>query len=261
MFYRFDNPESLSRAAADLFIYLAREAVSKRGRFNVALSGGRTPQRTYQILAQPAWRDQTPWPHIHVFWGDERCVAAEDERSNSRMAYQTLLNHVSVVSDHVHPITCDKDPQTAASKYNEVLRTSHPPPDPVFDLVLLGLGQNGHTASLFPYSPALDEKKCWAIEVYIPEQKMHRITLTPMIINASRVIAFLLFGRDKAQILKEVLEGPQDGRRLPAQLIQPRTGQLIWMVDQAAASMLKDSTIRHLSEETFDTKGASGDYF
>lgn len=241
MIRRFNDPESLSRAAADLFVQQAQAAVSERGRFSVALSGGHTPQRVYQLLAQPPWRDQTPWADVHVFWGDERCVAADDDRNNARMAHRALLAHVPVAPDHVHPIRCDGTPREGAERYEELLRAHLSAEAAVLDLVFLGLGQNGHTASLFPGSPVLEEKKRWAADVYVAEQKMYRVTLTPVMINTARVVTFLVFGRDKAQILRTVLEGPVDTRRLPAQLIRPLGGRLIWMVDRAASSQLESS--------------------
>jgi 6-phosphogluconolactonase len=241
MIGRFDDPEGLSRAAADLFVRLAGEAVVERGQFRVALSGGRTPRRTYRILAQRPWRQRTPWPHIHVFWGDERCVSAGDSRNNADMARRALLNHVPVPEAQVHPIQCDTRPKTGAEAYDALLRKHLPAEAPAFDLVFLGLGRNGHTASIFPDSPVFNENERWAVENWIEEEKMFRVTLTPEIINAARVVAFLVSGRGKAPILKDVLEGPTDPRRLPAQLIRPHGGRLIWLLDQAAASLLTAS--------------------
>jgi 6-phosphogluconolactonase len=177
-----------------------------------------------------------------VFWGDERCVAPDDTRSNARMAHLALLQHVPLNSAHVHPIRCDGDPAAGAARYDELLRTQLPAAAPVLDLVFLGLGQDGHTASLFPYNPVLAEKVRWAAAVVVAEQQMHRVTLTPAIINSARLVVFLVAGRGKAQVLKTVLEGPTDARRLPAQLIKPRPGRLLWMVDQAAASHLPPGT-------------------
>lgn len=234
----YNDPESLSRAAADLFVKQAREAVDRRGRFTVALSGGNTPLRTYQLLARPPWRDQAPWPHIHFFWSDERCVDMDDDRSNAGMARRTLLRHVPVEPARVHPIQCDQDPEAGALAYNEILQIYLPLAAPTLDLVFLGLGNNGHTASLFPYNPALEENVLWAADVFVIEEQMHRVTLTPVLINASRTVVFLVYGREKAQILKTIVEGPSDAQRLPAQLIRPRNGRLIWMVDRSAAAAL-----------------------
>jgi 6-phosphogluconolactonase len=234
----FDDPESLSRAAADLFVQEAITAVAERGLFTVALSGGHTPSPTYRHLATSPWRDQTPWDKIHVFWGDERCVPITDACSNARMAYETLLNHVPVNPDHVHPIRCSGDPKSGGNRYEQLLQAQLPANTPALDLVFLGLGQNGHTASLFPYSPALEEKSRWAMDVYVDEQHLYRVTLTPTLINAARTVVFLVTGLEKAEVLRLVLMGPRDYRKLPAQRIDPKRGRLIWMVDRAAASQL-----------------------
>ena len=240
----FDDPEYLSRAAADLFMQSARQAVNERGRFTVALSGGHTPRRTYQLLARRPWRDRTPWPNIHFFWGDERCVAADDDRNNALMARRALLDHVAVPSSHVHPMRCGADPRAGAARYSALLRAHLSAEGPALDLVFLGLGQNGHTASLFPWDPVIGENKRWAAEVYVTEQGEYRITLTPVLINAARVVAFLVSGGEKAQILEAVLEGAMDSRQLPAQTIRPRSGRLIWMLDRAAALRLHAHTLQ-----------------
>jgi len=237
MIRTFSDPEAVSRATADLFVKLAREAVSARGRFQVALSGGHTPFRTYQLLAEPPRRERTPWPQMEVFWGDERCVPMDDERSNAGMAARTLLAHVPVMSGNVHPIRCAGDPDAGAVDYEALLRTRFPS-IPNFDLILLGLGPDGHTASLFPESPVLAEQKRWVAAVHPGESDIQRVTLTPTVINAARVVAFVVTGRNKARALHAVLEGPLDHRRLPAQLIHPRRGRLIWLTDKAAAGEL-----------------------
>lgn len=238
----YNDPESLSRAAADLFVRQAREAVARSGRFLVALSGGSTPLRTYELLARPPWRDQAPWPKIHFFWSDERCVDIDDERSNAGMAKRALLRHVPVDPAQVHPIQCDQDPEAGASAYNELLQNYLPTAEPALDLIFLGLGTNGHTASLFPYNPVLEEKVLWAADVFIVEEQLHRVTMTPTLINASRTVVFLVYGQEKAQILKTVLEeAPPDPQRLPVQLIQPVNGRLIWMVDRSATTLIKST--------------------
>jgi len=244
MISMFDNTESASRAAADLFVLQSREAVHKRGQFQVALSGGHTPKRMYELLAQHPRPEQTPWQETQVFWGDERCVAINDERNNARMVQKILLDRVPVDVASVHPIQCAGDAKAEAVRYDALLRKHLTDAAPALDLVFLGLGQNGHTASLFPYSPVLKETERWAAEIYIDEQGMSRVTMTPIIINAARLVVFLVFGRDKAQILKTVLEGPIDSMRLPAQLIRPVNGRIIWMVDQDAASLLLERTLQ-----------------
>jgi 6-phosphogluconolactonase len=237
MIRTFNDPESVSRAAADLFVQLAREAVSERGRFNVALSGGHTPLRTYQLLAEPPRRERTPWPQIEVFWGDERCVPLDDGRSNAGMAARTLLTRVPVMPGSVHPIRCAGDPDAGAADYEALLHTRFPA-IPILDLIFLGLGQDGHTASLFPGNPVLTEQERWVAAVCLGENEIQRVTLTPTVINAALVVAFVVTGRDKARVLRAVLEGPADSRRLPAQRIGPFSGRLIWLTDEAAACAL-----------------------
>jgi 6-phosphogluconolactonase len=237
MIRTFKDPEAVSRAAADLFVELAAEAVAARGRFRVALSGGRTPLRTYQLLAEPPRRERTPWPQIDVFWGDERCVPLDDDRSNAGTASRMLLTRVPVMSGSVHPMRCDADAQAGAAEYEALLRSLFETV-PVFDLIFLGLGQDGHTASLFPHNPVLSETARWAAAVHVDGQSPSRVTLTPPVINAARVAAFVVIGREKGAILRSVLQGPPDPRRLPAQLIRPHGGRLIWLTDEAAAAEL-----------------------
>ncbi len=163
----FDDPESVSRTAADIFMEKAREAVHDRGRFTVALAGGNTPRRTYELLAMQPRVGQIPWSDIHVFWGDERCVGAGDERNNARMARQAMLAEVAIPASHIHPILCAGDPGAEAARYDELLRTYFVDTAPVLDLVFLGLGQDGHTASLFPYSSVVQEKHRLAAEILV----------------------------------------------------------------------------------------------
>lgn len=231
----FDDPEALSRGAADFFVRLARQAVAARGRFSVALSGGGTPRRTYELLAQPPYRDRVDWGRTHLFWGDERCVAPDDPRSNARMAREALLRHVPIPAAQVHPLDCRPSPAEGARCYADLLRDFFGVGEPRLDLILLGLGEDGHTASLFPGDPALSEIERWVAAVYVPEQDLHRLTLTAPFINQSREVAFLVAGTGKAAVVREVIEGPRDPQRLPAQLIHPHPGELHWLLDQAAA--------------------------
>lgn len=232
------DAESLSRAAAELFAGEARRAVAARGRFAVALSGGDTPRRTYQLLARPPWRDEVPWARVHVFWGDERCVPPEDPRSNERMAREALLDHVPLPSEQIHPIRCPADPRGAAARYESVLRDFFGSNPPRFDLIFLGLGENGHTASLFPDTPVLEEQARWVAEVYVSEQDLYRITLTAPLINRGAMVAFLVTGAGKAEVLRKVLEGPEEPRRLPARLIRPAGGEVRWLVDREAGRLV-----------------------
>lgn len=240
MIQTFTDLEALSRGAADLFVQQSRHAVQARGRFSVALSGGSTPKRTYELLATAPWRDQVPWGDVHVFWGDERCVPPDDPRSNYRMTRVAWLDHVPVPAAQVHPIPTPTTPQDAAASYDVELRQYFGQGPPRFDLVFLGMGTNAHTASLFPGTPVLHETKRWAAEVYVAEQDLWRVTLTAPILNEAAVIAFLVSGADKGPVLREVIEGPRDVERLPSQLIQPKNGELRWLVDKAAAAALHD---------------------
>ncbi|ABB32837.1 6-phosphogluconolactonase [Geobacter metallireducens RCH3] len=233
--------EALSMAAAELFATAAHSAMRDTGRFAVALAGGDTPRRTYEILAHEPFRKRVPWEKTHVFWGDERCVPAADPRNNARMASRALLDHVLVPDGQVHPMVCGRAPQDAAKEYEALLRSWFPGELPRFDLILLGLGENGHTASLFPETPVLDERRRWVADVSPANDGMHRLTLTVPVINQASRVVFLVSGANKAPILREVLEGSPDPHRIPACLIRP-AGQLVWLVDRDAARLLRNAT-------------------
>jgi len=235
----YPDLETLSRAAARLFARQADQAVKVRARFSVALSGGQTPRRTYEILTQPPFRDQVPWERTHVFWGDERCVAPDDPRSNARLAREALLGRVPLPPAQIHPVSCTNSPATAATEYAALLREFFGAGPPRFDLIFLGLGEDGHTASLFPYDGALEERQRWTAAVYVPAQYLHRVTLTATLINQARVVVILVAGAAKAGALREVLHGPWDPHRLPAQLIKPEPGELYWLVDREAAGLIE----------------------
>jgi 6-phosphogluconolactonase len=216
----------------------ANLAVAARGRFSVALSGGATPRRTYELLAAPPLADQAPWDRVHVFWGDERCVPESDPRSNAHLARAAWLDQVPIPANQIHPMHCAADPAAGARRYEAQLREFFAGQPPILDLVFLGLGDNGHTASLFPGLPVLKEAERWAAAVYVAEQDLYRVTLTAPLINQAALVAFLVAGPAKAGVLREVLHGPRDPARLPAQLIQPHPGELLWLTDLAAAASL-----------------------
>ncbi|WP_243371757.1 6-phosphogluconolactonase [Geotalea sp. SG265] len=230
--------EDLSQTAAEVFAAEARRAVKTSGRFTVALAGGSTPRRTYEILSHPPYGKMVPWQETHVFWGDERCVSEMDPRNNARMADQALLAHVSLPREQVHPMVCDRSPHEAAEKYEKVLRTTFGEELPRFDLILLGLGENGHTASLFPETPVLKEQLRWVTEVYITEEGLHRLTLTLPVINRARTVLFLVSGAGKAGIIREIHEGSPDPYSIPAALIRP-DGRLLWLIDSDAGQLLR----------------------
>jgi len=235
----FDDPEALGRGAAELFVRLAREAVAARGRFSAALAGGGTPRRTYELLGQPPYCTAVDWPRVDLFWGDERCVAWDDPRSNARMAYHAWLNHVPLPRSQIHPIDCTQAPAGAARRYEQLLREFFGGGEPSFDLILLGLGEDGHTASLFPGEAALTETERWVAPVYQQEPNPHRLTFTAAFINQARVVAFLAAGAAKAKVVREVIQGPREPQRLPAQLIRPEPGELHWLLDKAAAGAME----------------------
>lgn len=229
------DTEALARRAAELFAAAARRAVETGGRFRVALSGGGTPRRCYELLASAPFREQVPWTAVEIFWGDERCVAPDDPRSNARMAREALLKQVPLPSEQIHPMFSFGDPATAARDYEQLLGDFFGEKEPSFDLVLLGLGEDGHTASLFPGSPALEEKERWVRVTQRPEEEIFRLTLTLPLLNRATQVVFLVAGDSKTAILCQVLAEDEAVQPLPAQLIRPQPGELLWLVDRAAA--------------------------
>jgi 6-phosphogluconolactonase len=232
---RYTNLESVSLAAAEIVSASAEQSISSRGRFALALSGGRTPLRLYEILATALFRDKICWEAVHVFWGDERCVPSDDLRNNARMARHALLDLVPIPSHQIHPIRSEMPPAEAAAQYELELRHFFDNRPPVFDLILLGLGADGHTASLFPHAPALLENKRWVVDVFLRDQEMHRITLTAPLINRADQVVFMVSGEEKSAALRNVLKGPYRPHIYPAQLIRPKTGSLIWLLDKSAS--------------------------
>jgi 6-phosphogluconolactonase len=231
--------EDVSQNAAKILLEAAQMTVKTQGRFSLVLSGGNTPRRLYELLAKPPYREQMPWKNTHVFWGDERCVPADDQRNNANMARQVLLDQVPIPDEQIHPIASTLPPLKAAENYQDTLKEYFKSKSAGFDLVLLGLGENGHTASLFPGTAVLDEDRYWVSEVYVANLRMWRVTLTAPILNRARKTIFLVSGAGKAWVLNQVINGPRRPKELPAQLIQPQNGDLLWLVDQAAASLIQ----------------------
>lgn len=236
----FENLDVLSRAAAEGFVETSARAITDRGRFLVALSGGETPLTFYRLLAQSPTREQIDWRFLHAFWGDERCVPPEDVENSYRQVHEALLAHVPIPSGNVHRIQSDLPPQVAAEAYASVLQQFSTPPLewPRFDLVLLGMGTDGHTASIFPGSPISATSPTLAVTGKYLDRPSQRVTLTPLVLNSARLIIFLVSGEGKREVLANVLSGNLRPDLLPAQRIQPTDGELIWMVDRAAASQL-----------------------
>jgi 6-phosphogluconolactonase len=235
----FWEDDALMRAEAERLVRLSRDAIAARGRFLLALAGGSTPRRLYEMLSKPPFSDSIDWSDTHVFFGDERCVPPDQPESNYRMAREALLDHVSVPEENVHRMHGEDDPERAADAYEQMLHdffgAKEGPPARSFDEALLGMGLDGHTASLFPGTPPLTEERRWVMAQHVEQPKaMWRITLTPVVLNAAADVSFLVAGGAKAQRLKEVLEGGPRDEALPAQLIRPKHGSLHWLVDAAA---------------------------
>jgi 6-phosphogluconolactonase len=258
--------EELSLAVAEWMFDYIHKTLLLRDRFTIVLSGGSTPRKLYLLLASDQFKNRIDWQKLHVFWGDERYVAFTDDRNNAKMAFDTLLDHVPVPGSQIHIMRTDIDPEKSAKEYEGILRdyfpeaasywpqavSSAPPQDSrlrthdsrlithySFDLVLLGLGDNSHTLSLFPGEEVIHEKDRWVRSVFVKEVNMQRITLTAPVVNLSRRIAFLVSGQDKADAVAHILSDGYDPDRYPAQVIKPVNGELFWFLDDAAATRAK----------------------
>jgi len=236
----FPGSETLSRAAAESFAQLANKVITEKGRFTVALAGGNTPRAIYKLLAANS-REQIEWSRVHFFWGDERYVPINDPDSNYRMVREALFDHVPILAENVHRMPTEFiQPETAAQDYEKALRDFWPASLPNFDLIQLGLGPDGHILSLFPNSPLLQEDRLLvAVVTDSPKPPPTRITLTLPVINHAAQIHFFVTGAEKAEALRATLEGALDLQEFPAQAVQPVNGQVIWWVDEKAASLLK----------------------
>lgn len=232
----YSDSEALIRAEAERVVARARDGIAARGRFTLALAGGTTPRRLYELLATPAMAARIEWSRVHVFWGDERCVPPAHSDSNYRMGHEALLAHVPVPAENVHRMAGEDPPEQAAAAYEAMLRASFGDA-PTFDLVHLGMGEDGHTASLFPGAPALDEQRRWVRAVHAANVvPPWRITLTLVALEHARQVTLLVTGAAKAARVAEALEG--GGQGLPVQRLR---GAVSWMIDAAAASRLRRS--------------------
>jgi 6-phosphogluconolactonase len=242
-YYVEADAAALARRAAQYFVEMASEAIEAQGRARIAISGGSTPKAVFDLLADPSqpWRARMPWERLDLYWVDERCVPPDDPASNYRMTREALLDHVPLLPEQIHRIEGELDPETAAARYESALRSSfrlEGAECPRFDLVALGLGSDGHTASIYPHTAAVHEISRLVIANHVPQKDAWRITLTWPVINHARSVFFLAAGEEKAFILKEVLTGPRDSERLPSQLIWPASGILTFILDKAAAALL-----------------------
>lgn len=227
----------LSMQAAVWIGSVIKQTLEKQERFTIALSGGSTPQKLHNLLSSYPYKEEIEWSKLHIFWGDERVVPMEDERNNARMAFDTLLDRVGVPMEQIHVMRTDIDPVTASEEYEKVLQKYFTASGFTFDLVLLGMGDDGHTLSLFPGTPVVHEKEKWVTSFFLEAQGMQRITLTAPIVNRAARVAFLTSGKAKAPALKQVLEGEFNPDKYPSQLIKP-IGELHWFVDRESATEL-----------------------
>ncbi|MEO6315960.1 MAG: 6-phosphogluconolactonase [Chitinophagaceae bacterium] len=238
----YKNNDALSVEVANWITDYIIKTLKKQDRFTLVLSGGGTPQKLNTLLAASPYKEKIDWSKLHIFWGDERFVPFTDERNNAKMAFDTLLDHVPVPASQIHRMNTENIiPEVAAGEYEKILRRYFPPTVPAtasFDLVLLGMGDDGHTLSLFPGTHVMHEENKWATSLFLKQQDMFRITLTRTLVNRAACIAFLVTGPGKAIALKEVIEGDFQPDLYPSQVIRPITGELHWFLDEAAASEL-----------------------
>lgn len=248
MVYIHDDIEDLNSAAAANIASILMRSFRLRGKANFALSGGSTSTGVYKALTLNPYRNSVPWSSVHFFWGDERCVPAEDPESNYRQAYDCLLTAIPVDHAKIHRIKGELSPQEAVSDYTKLL-SEYSQGDyrwPIFDIAVMGMGEDGHTASLFPgmFNPSEDVKPVIPVEAAYQNRPACRITLTPMVFNASRNVIFLVAGEAKAETLQTALSDQNDPKNIPVQRIQPVTGNIIWHVDLAAAKYLQEQKKR-----------------
>ena len=237
----YPNGDTLSHEAAQYIVRLANQAIVTHGRFTFALSGGNTPKELYGLLATEPYRSQIDWNAVEIFWSDERCVPPDNPESNYAMAEQVLLSKVSIPADHVHRMPADQSDREAASEeYTQEMQLvfgTHGIPS--FDLIQLGMGPEGHTASLFPHQPSLYVTDRLVMPVSVPKPPPDRLTFTPPILNAAKNVLFLVTGTEKAHAVYEVIEGPYEPDEYPAQIVRPPHGEVTWMLDTTAASQLR----------------------
>lgn len=231
--------EGISQEAASLFVNASRDSVAIRRRFVVAISGGSTPRRLYTLLSTAPYRDQIDWRNVYFFWADERCVPKGNEESNFKTAFDKLLSKVPIPDGNIHRIKGEEEPEKAARAYEEDIKKFFGMSGlPVFDLVILGMGEDGHTASLFPGSKSLEETDRLVVPVYLDKPNWNRITLTLPVLNNAAQILFLVAGSSKAAVLSEILGDGEKKRQFPACLISPIQGNMTWLIDQEAAGKL-----------------------
>ncbi|HLJ34126.1 MAG TPA: 6-phosphogluconolactonase [Ktedonobacteraceae bacterium] len=239
----YSDTDALSRDAAQYIVRLATESIVSHGRFTIALSGGTTPRKLYGMLGDEPYRSQIDWTLVDIFWSDERCVPPDSEDSNYLLAQQVLLSKIPIPTAQIHRMPADAPDRDAASLAytDEMRRVFATSGIPRFDLIQLGMGPEGHTASLFPHQASLHEQQRLVMPVSVPKPPPPRLTFTPPILNAAHNVLFLVTGADKADAVQAVLEGDYNPDEYPAQIVRPTNGEVVWMLDTKAASTLKNS--------------------
>lgn len=232
------DTKALSASLAEWINDYIQQVLAKQDRFTFVLSGGSTPKALYALLAESPYKESIPWEKLHFFWGDERAVPFEDSRSNAKMCYDELLDKVPVKAENIHIMRTDIAPEESAAEYEKIVKTYFEGSETTFDFVLLGMGDDGHTLSLFPGTEVIHEQTALATSFFLKAQDMYRITLTAPVVNDAACVAFLAAGAGKAEVLKQVLKGEKNVDLYPSQIIQPAKGQLHWFVDEAAAALL-----------------------
>ncbi len=232
--HAYSNKEQMVSATTERVIDEIGQAIQERGVCNIALAGGNTPREIYSMLAESTYRDRVDWNRLHLFWGDERMVPPEHEDSNFRMVKETLLDHVMIPDGNVHRIRGEVAPEQAAREYAELLHIHFKSDPPSFDIILLGIGEDGHTASLFPGTDAVEECKLYTVAVFVPRLDTWRVTLTFPVLNAAREILFLAAGKSKSDIVQRIISIKQPAKEFPASMVNPESGTLHWMLDSEA---------------------------
>ena len=238
----YPNKKKLATEAAERVINVIGQATRERGLCNIALAGGKTPREVYSMLATDTYRDQVTWSNLHLFWGDERMVPPEHQDSNFRIVKETLLDHVMIPDENVHRIRGEIAPEKAATEYAELLHNHFKEEVPRFDLILLGIGEDGHIASLFPGTDAVEECKRYAVAVFVSRLNTWRVTLTFPVINAAREVFLLVSGRSKADIVRRMISIKQPAKECPASIVIPENGILHWMLDSEAMVLINKSS-------------------
>jgi len=239
--HAYPNKGKLVAATTECIADCMEQAIQKNGLCNMALSGGKTPGGIFSLLASNPYRDRLDWSRLYLFWGDERMVPPEHQDSNFRLVQETLLDHIKIPDENVHRMRGEIAPEEAAAEYIELLHDHFKGDLPCFDLMLLGLGEDGHTASLFPETDAVEESKKHAVAVFVPKLDAWRVTLTLPVLNAARKILFLVSGKSKSEMVQRIISNKQPAKEIPATMVNPQNGELHWMLDSDAMVLINKS--------------------